>query len=382
MNIDANKDDFETEIQFLEHFTSPFPTDRLIDNFRPKNLLLQWHITNQCNLRCLHCYQKEYNSSEDLSGTQLQGILDQYIQLLTLWGIKGHINITGGEPLMNKHLFTLLENIHLHKHLCGFAILSNGTYMTHDIAKHLKELGCAFFQISMEGNQATHDKIRGEGNQEKCIKALEILKKHKIQTMVSFTSSKLNVDSFDEVVKFCKNNGVNVLWTDRYIPMGNGKEISKELLQPTEVEAFFAKMYQWHHKLKRNWFTKTELRMHRALNFLTTEKQGCNCYRPYKCSAGRTLLTIMPNGDLVPCRRMPIILGNLLKDNLEELYQNSLLLKMLRKNNYAYPGCEKCKHWDVCNGGLRCLSYAYYGNPFIADPQCFKIHSTLPNIKQ
>lgn len=382
MNKEVYRNNFESEIQFLKRTASPFPTDKLLQNFRPKSLLLQWHITNQCNLRCLHCYQNEYSASEDLSEIQLQSILNQYIQLLTRWGINGHINITGGEPLANKHLFPLLENIHLHKHLCGFAILSNGTFMTHDIAKHLKKLGCAFFQISIEGNRETHDKIRGEGNLEKCIKALEILKKHNIQTMVSFTSSKLNVDSFNEVVKFCKRNRVDVLWTDRHIPMGNGLGLSKELLQPQEVDVFFAKIYQWHRKLKRSWFKKTELRMHRALNFLASEKHGCNCYRPYKCSAGRTLLTIMPNGDLVPCRRMPIIIGNLAKENIEDLYENSTLLRMLRKNNHAYPGCEKCTHWEVCNGGLRCLSYAYYGNPFMADPQCFKIHDRIPDIKQ
>jgi radical SAM protein with 4Fe4S-binding SPASM domain len=141
-------------------------------------------------------------------------------------------------------------------------------------------------------------------------------------------------------------------------------------------------MYQWHHKLHKKWFQRTELRMHRALNFLVTQEHGCDCYAPYKCSAGRSLITILPNGDLVPCRRMPIIVGNVLETALENIYENSVLLKMLRNNNNVYPGCEKCQHWKVCNGGLRCLSYAYHKNPFMADPQCFKIYPELPNINQ
>jgi radical SAM protein with 4Fe4S-binding SPASM domain len=252
--------------------------------------------------------------------------------------------------------------------------------VTPQIAKQLKKSGCAFFQISIEGSRAVHDKIRGEGNFDKCMEALAILKKHQIQTMVSFTSSKINADSFAEVVSICKKKDVNVLWTDRYLPLGRGKGMQDELLQPVEVEAFFEQLYQSHQKLKESWFYKTEIRIHRALNFLVAEKHGCNCYQPYKCSAGRTLITILPNGDMLPCRRMPVIVGNVLETAMEDIYENSVLFRMLRKNNVPYPGCEKCSHWEVCNGGLRCLSYAYYGSPFMSDPQCFKIHTLLPNI--
>lgn len=370
---------FESEAQVLERVSSFFPKDKLMNNFMPKWLLLQWHITNQCNLRCLHCYQSDYSKESELPLTGLFQILDQYLELLAKWNIKGHINITGGEPLISEHLFALLENINLFKSRCRFAILSNGTGVTNENAKYLKDLGCEFFQISVEGGKTIHDRIRGDGNFEKCIRAIEILKKHKIQTMVSFTASKLNVDSFDEVAKFCKRNSVDILWADRYIPLGNGKGIKDELLQPHKVKNFFVTMYKWHHKFRKNWFNKTELRMHRALHFLETEKHGCNCYLPYKCSAGRSLITVLPNGDVVPCRRMPVIVGNLMNSTLDEIYESSVLLKMLRKNDLPYDGCSKCQHWEICNGGLRCLAYAYYGNPFKSDPQCFKIYDTLPD---
>jgi len=363
---------FETEAEFLKRLPHLQAVDGLNQNFRPNFLLFQWHITNRCNLRCLHCYQDDHSLDTDLSLLQLYEILDQYIQLLEIWKIRGHINITGGEPLMNPYLFNLLENIHLHQSHCGFAMLSNGTYLTHEIGLRLKQLGCSFFQISIEGSKSDHDKIRGAGNFEKCIHAIEILKKHHIQTMVSFTASKLNVDSFDEVAKFCRKKGVDVLWSDRYLPMGKGKEMQDALMHPLEVDAFFKKMYVWHHRFKRNWFTKTELRMHRALNFLTTHEKGCNCYAPYNCSAGRSLITVLPNGDLVPCRRMPIVAGNILDSGLENLYSGSAFMQMLRKTDIPYPGCENCENWKDCKGGLRCLSYAIYDNPFNADPQCLK----------
>lgn len=371
-------DSFETEEQILKRIILPFPIDKLIENFRPKKLLLQWHITNSCNLYCKHCYQDGSILSSDLPGKDLFIILDQYIQVLRKWDITGHINITGGEPLMNKDLPDLLEKISTQKNLLSFALLSNGSLLSNGFAKKLKKWGCSFYQISIEGNEEIHDMIRGKGNFEKSIEALKILRSNRLKTMVSFTSSKLNVDCFEDVAKLCRKNKVDILWSDRYIPIGKGLDMKKEMQQAFEVEAFFEKMNKLHIEFKKAWFTNTQIKLHRALNFLVSEKSACNCYQPYKCSAGRSLLTIMPNGDVLPCRRMPILIGNVFNTNIEELYEHSILLRMLRKNNVPYHDCKSCVRWDECNGGLRCLAYAYHGNPFSTDPQCFKIYSTLP----
>lgn len=61
-------------------------------------------------------------------------------------------------------------------------------------------------------------------------------------------------------------------------------------------------------KLQKKKNNITTMSMYRALQFQITNDFA------YGCTAGDTLLTVMENGDLVPCRRMPIIVGNLLKD--------------------------------------------------------------------
>jgi sulfatase maturation enzyme AslB (radical SAM superfamily) len=104
----ADQQNFETEAQFLKRITSHFSTEKFIDNFTPKWLLLQWHITDLCNLRCLHCYQPEY-ADKDITSAQQLSILTQYVKLLKKWNIKGHINITGGEPLISDHLLFLTD---------------------------------------------------------------------------------------------------------------------------------------------------------------------------------------------------------------------------------------------------------------------------------
>ena len=81
----------------------------------PQGLLLQWHVTERCNLRCTHCYQESHGGAE-LDFEQLLGILAQFEELLARWrGTKnphsprGHITVTGGEPFVRRDFLELLE---------------------------------------------------------------------------------------------------------------------------------------------------------------------------------------------------------------------------------------------------------------------------------
>jgi radical SAM protein with 4Fe4S-binding SPASM domain len=111
---------------------------------------------------------------------------------------------------------------------------------------------------------------------------------------------------------------------------------------------------------------RTRVAANRALQFQGTDEFV------YHCTAGETLLTVMANGDVVPCRRMPIPVGNVYTGALLDLYRESPLLLRLREPEQVAEGCQGCDHHTSCRGGLRCLSYATYGDPWQADPGCAK----------
>ena len=116
-------------------------------------------------------------------------------------------------------------------------------------------------------------------------------------------------------------------------------------------------------KLKKKKNNFTTISMARALQFQMTNDFA------YGCTAGDTLLTVMENGDLVPCRRMPIVVGNLLQDDMYTLYKNSEVLQELRKNKIP-DECQNCEHSEMCHGGLKCLTYALYGDLNHKDMGC------------
>ena len=119
-----------------------------------------------------------------------------------------------------------------------------------------------------------------------------------------------------------------------------------------ETNEYLKIMEEERKKLKHK-KSKTNIAMYRALQFQMT-----NDY-PYECTAGDSLLTVMENGDLVPCRRMPIVIGNLLKENMYELYMNNEIIKSLKTKTIP-DECERCEHSNLCAGGLKCLTYAIY----------------------
>jgi radical SAM protein with 4Fe4S-binding SPASM domain len=338
--------------------------------YAPPGLLFQWHITERCNLRCAHCYQENYSAQNELSFAQLCDILEQFKELLAVFSqrrgepVWAQITVTGGEPFARRDFLDLLERFAAHRKRFGFAILTNGVFIDAAMAQHLSNRPPRFVQVSLEGTKTTHDRIRGNGNFVKTMKAIKLLRKNAIRTMISFTAHRQNFREFRDVARLGRRMGVDKVWADRLIPWGSGANLTEQVMTPAETQAFFQIMLQAQMDAKRAWFNRTDIAMQRALQFLVGNGQ------PYRCTAGNTLLTVQPNGDLYPCRRMPIKVGNLLETPLVELYDNSELLRSLRQPKIS-KGCEHCTYAKRCRGGLKCLSYAVTGTPFTADPGCW-----------
>ena len=315
-----------------------------------RRFVLQWHLSENCNLKCLHCYQENHIPIQ-LKYEQLLDIYNQFKELLKKKKMKGHINITGGEPLCNPHLFKLLDLIKEDKDLITFCILTNGTLITEEIAKKIKKYNPSYVQVSLEGGKKTNDYIRGKGTYKKIAKGIINLRKQNIFTSISFTATNLNYKEFPEVVRYARKYDVNNVWSDRYIPLGDSDH--DLALNYEQTREYLEIMNKERTKLRNKKNNHTTISMYRALQFQMTNDFA------YGCTAGDTLLTVMENGDLVPCRRMPIVVGNLFETNMYDLYKNNDILKDLRKNQIP-DDCSECEYSKTCHGGLKCLTYAMY----------------------
>lgn len=331
----------------------------------PNTITIQWHLTEICNYRCKHCYQDNYSDS----GGDLNSLLGHYknIEKFVLQikdvqkNVKAHINFTGGEPFMKSELFDLLKVVNK-KGIFSYGILSNGFLLSKEELFQLKALSPKFIQISLEGNESMNDSIRGNGSYKQILKAVKTYNDLKIPVLISFTANSLNYKFFPEVVKVARNLNVYKVWTDRYLPINEEDGLA---LSTDQVKDFFQIIREVQKPVVFNFFTKTIVSASRALQFLTSGG------KPYSCSAGLSLLAILPNGDVLPCRRLPIKVGNLNTDDLMEIYQNSSVLNDLRSCENVNTECISCYYKKSCNGGLRCLSYAKFGDYNRKEPNCW-----------
>jgi radical SAM protein with 4Fe4S-binding SPASM domain len=293
------------------------------------------------------------------------------LDLLGAWrrrareSVRGHVTVTGGEPFARRDFLDLLDVFVAHKDDFSFAILTNGSFIDINMANRLHDLGPSFVQVSIEGTESTHDAIRGRGNFRRTVEAIRYLVRARICTMISFTAHRGNFREFPEVARLGRKLRVARVWADRLIPWGSGSALREQVLTPDETREFVEIMRRARARSKRfRFLDPTEIAMHRSLQFLAGG-------RAYHCTAGDSLITVQPNGDLLPCRRMPIRVGNLMERPLAELYYTSDLFKSLRDSNRISGECRECSFAGSCRGGLKCLSYALTGDPFQADPGCW-----------
>ena len=344
--------------------------------FIPQSFHLQWHITERCNLSCKHCYFDKKFLKNELSLVQLLKIFKSYLTLIKKWKLPrdaSRISITGGEPMVRKDFFEFLEECYKNKELTRYGILINGLLLDREKVARLKDLKIDYAQVSLEGMEKANDEIRGQGTFKKIIEAVRLLVKNKIKTSISATINKRNLKDVPQLINLAENLKVNALGLRRFVPIGRGSHFKKMMLSPQETRKLYLYISKTSQKL-RNQKVKLRLGIGCEDGILAQENLPVN-----GCVAGYLSLTILPNGDVYPCRRLPIYVGNVLKHSLEEIFYNSKELKRLRDPQNINSYCQNCPYFDKCKGGAKCVSYAYWKsmhleNPqFLPDPQCWRL---------
>ncbi len=335
----------------------------------PRGFNLQWHITDRCNLACKHCYQDTEVSH--CHWNELKIILDKFCRFIHRWRtqaerpVKAHITLTGGEPLVHESFWDILNEFKTRQRQFTFSLLTNGTLIDLGIAEKLAYFGPTYVQVSMDGNRETHEALRGRGAFDQALKGIKNLLKYQLRTTISFTAHRQNYHEFAAVAKIGRKLGVDRIWTDRFLPAGRGADLDHEVLDREETRCFYEMVRKQRDRMRWIPGRKTVISMHRALQFLAGGG------RPYQCCAADSLLTIMPDGTVSPCRRLPITLGNALIQELDEIYYGHPMAIRLRDFSASDTECGQCVYRKLCRGGLRCLAYAVNGDPFRRDPGCW-----------
>ena len=340
----------------------------------PFDFFFQWHLTEKCNLHCLHCYQ-EKGPLEELTFSEIKETLNEISLMLEDWSksydlaFQTSINVTGGEPFLRPDLFPILEEMIQQGY--DLYLLSNGTLLDRDKARRLSRLPVRGVQISLEGLEKTHEALRGKGSFAGAVKGIEYLVEAGIPVTINTTLSEVNQEQFLEMIPLAQALGAQRLGFSRLIPAGQGALLSSQLLKPDQVRG----LYQEIHSLApRGLELVSGDPLYRQLDSGNDQEDLGNIPRG-GCAAGVSGLTLMADGTVTPCRRLPVPLGNVRQDSLRELWSNSPVLEMLRDKTSYQGKCGRCRRWAACRG-CRAMAYAFsraggHNHLVDEDPQCF-----------
>ncbi|MGQ9755558.1 MAG: radical SAM protein [Desulfotomaculales bacterium] len=356
-------------------------------------LMIVWNITFTCNLKCKHCYEDAGSlrpqelPREELSTAEKLALVEEIAaaNIPTL-------SFSGGEPLMARDFWVVAEKarqVGLY-----LSMNTNGTFITPEVARRLKELDFAYVAVSIDSAKPErHDEFRGiKGSWEKSIRGINHLREAGVTAVLSVTLTTFNFHELRDMFRLGEELGVNRAMVYNFIPVGRGRHIHAFDLTPQQKEEALQIMYEYMQKGGSLCSTAPQLgrvcleqgradlvplahigaRKAQELSILAEWIGGCGVARAY--------LTIQPDGVISPCVYMPEVkLGNVRQDRLLDIWRNHPFLEALRDRRRLWGNCGVCDYRYVC-GGCRARALAYYGDPHAPDPGCIKNAAYLDRV--
>lgn len=258
-------------------------------------------ITNLCNLRCIHCYffSREYLSSvpkDPLTFSEVKELIKKLIKE----GIF-EIAIGGGEPFCFRGIEEILVLTTSKMYTC---LTTNGLLLNDKRIDFLKQLPNLSVQISLDGDESTHKKIRGIDSKQ--FKKLDkIIKKcvaNKINLRIGFMMCHLNIQDINFIYEYCKKNKIKTLTILPYI--GENKTLK---LTPED----FRKAVKSLKKFKQEGKVEIQIR-DPLLDSLINGRKSI-------CEAGFLTFNIDCYGNVSPCCYMNSQIGNIFDLKIEEI---------------------------------------------------------------
>jgi len=216
------------------------------------------YMTAGCNLACQHCwlspaYQPKGTTGGHLDFELFKLALEEGIPL----GLQS-VKLTGGEPLLHPDFLRMVDL--LKEKELGLTIETNGTLMTPEIARHLKEKSTlGHISISIDGARPeTHDAFRGvPGSYEKAVAGLKALVEAGFHPQVIMSLHSGNTDEIEALVHLAESWGAGSVKFNLIQPTGRG-ELMTERGKVIGVEKLL-EIGRW---VERDLQKKTGLNLH------------------------------------------------------------------------------------------------------------------------
>jgi len=347
--------------------------------------IVVWNITRTCNLRCIHCYtdsearayagelstEEGFRLLDDLAAFQVPAVL-----------------FSGGEPLVRRDLFELVA--YARSHGLRPTLSTNGTLITPEVARRIKDAGFTYVGISLDGIGPVNDCFRGvPGAFEKALNAFRNCKQVEQRVGLRLTLTRHNVENLNGIFDLVEREGIDRVCFYHLVYSGRGRGMQGDDLSLAETRAALDMILQrtadFHARgLDKEILTVDNhvdgpylyLRMAaagspRADDVLSLLRwNGGGTY-----SSGVGIANVDFNGNVHADQFwMHRSFGSVRERPFSQIWMDTTdpLMAGLKHRRPLLKGrCGRCGFQDACGGALRVRADLVHGDPWAPDPACY-----------
>ena len=297
-------------------------------------------LTYRCNNRCFFCYasapQRGHREAE-MSTDQVKLIIDKIIDQAKV----PTVSFTGGEPTLRKDLPELID--YAYQKGLRTNLITNGIHCAEEaFVKRLAKAGLDSAQVSLEaGNADIHDAVvEHPGAFEKTVQGVKNLKSAGIHTHTNTTINTRNRQALIELIDFLASLGQEYLSMNMVIRTGGA--VGSQDLSYTQIGELVLALKKHTEELGMRfvWYSPVPYCLFNpAAHGLGSQS----------CAAADGLLSIAPDGQVLPCSSFEQGIGNLLKEDFNTIW-NRPPARYWREKRFLPPGCRGCDLAELCCG--------------------------------
>lgn len=313
---------------------------------RPYNVLpvlSEVAVTYRCNLSCLFCYAScschQDAEAEEMTTAEVKRIFD----IIRHQAQVPSTSFTGGEPMLRDDIVELIG----HAKAAGLRVnlITNGTLIDSQAAQGLRGAGLDSAQVSLEGvTAATHDGLtRVPGSFEASLRGVEHLRRAGVTVHTNTTATRANLAELAELPALMKGLGLDRFSMNMVIPCGSAGPGAEELwVTYSEIGEVVREVKRAARRVGVQflWYSPTPYCIFNPV----AEGLGNK-----GCAACDGLLSVAPNGDVLPCSSLTESVGNLLTQPFEEVWGGERA-RFYQEKRYAHEVCQSCELFEICDG--------------------------------
>lgn len=371
----GNLDEIQYETLYMRSLATTLDGEHVnLDFPKPAEYpsVLVVNITTRCNLRCSYCFANcDPATGENMS----ERIMELSIrQMLTFPSKTITFELQGGEPTLFidglKKFIEISENLRpSHDKTIKYRTVTNCTLITQEFIDLVKKYDVTV-GISLDGPKEMTDLVRlhpdGRGAFDDIMIGINRLRNNGILVDGAIcTIGQHNVNNPKRIVEFF--NEMNISFKPRPANI-----LGRELMSQTT-----SKPREWAHAFK---IMHSESKGKEIDNFsvhifeenVYTPIRDYICLR-YPCGAAREVISVNPNGDIVPCdgfkSENEFVMGNLLTESIVDMINKTWVQTLRARTHKDIPKCSKCMFKSMC---CSCCYSAFgaYGTIWREDPHC------------